>query len=132
MAESVRKRGLSVYEEDASYKAQNGQYEKDLELFHKIKLEEQKPNVGTWNGIIVGYVQNKKYAQALKMLKEMQLTNKEKTNNIMITIALSLCAQITALEKRRKIHMCITKMNLGLNVSVATALIDMYSKCGNL
>lgn len=45
---------------------------------------------------------------------------------------LKACARLSALQEGRDIHYHVVKNGLEMDVYVASALIDMYEKCGDL
>eukprot|EP01018_Ginkgo_biloba_P030400 Gb_19693 [translate_table: standard] len=88
-------------------------------------------NVVSWNTLIVGYVQNGHANEALKLVWQMQLGG-VKVNLVTITIILSACAQIAALQLGKMIHASIIRGGFESDVFVGSALIDMYAKCGSV
>ncbi|VFQ88511.1 unnamed protein product [Cuscuta campestris] len=91
----------------------------------------QKGNVVTWNAMIGGYVKANCGKEALALFQEMQAMN-IKPDEVTMVCCLSACSQLGALEIGCWIHHFIKIHNLSLNVSLGTALIDMYAKCGNV
>ncbi|ONK64167.1 uncharacterized protein A4U43_C07F22790 [Asparagus officinalis] len=105
-----------------------GSLEHACELFDEMT----KRDVVCWTVMITGHVQRKCPVRALELFSEMKLEGHRPT---LITIVgvLSACADIGALDLGRAIHGCIAKINLGLDVTIVyNALIDMYSKSGDL
>ncbi|KAK2657570.1 hypothetical protein Ddye_010622 [Dipteronia dyeriana] len=92
----------------------------------------QEKDVVCWNVMIDGYVQHGLPNEALVLFRRM-LAARVKPDEITVVAVLSACGQIGALESGRWVHSYI-ESNIGIrfNVQVATALIDMYSKCGSL
>ncbi|CAH9054569.1 unnamed protein product [Cuscuta epithymum] len=90
-----------------------------------------KGNVVTWNAMIGGYVQAYCGKEALVLFQDMQAMN-VKPDEVTMVCCLSACSQVGAHEMGCWIHQYIKLHNLSLNVSLGTALIDMYAKCGNL
>lgn len=84
-----------------------------------------------WNALIGGYVQAKRGREALVLFQEMQTMN-IKPDEVTMVSCLSACAQLGALDIGIWIHHYIKKHKLCLTVSLGTALVDMYSKCGNI
>ncbi|KAI3879930.1 hypothetical protein MKW98_018169 [Papaver atlanticum] len=83
----------------------------------------------TWNSIITGYTQNGFSGEALNLFRDMQVHGSEPDKVTMVSV-LSACAHAGALELGKWIHACLEKNNLAGKISVKTALVDMYSKCG--
>ncbi|MCD7456487.1 hypothetical protein HAX54_031925 [Datura stramonium] len=84
-----------------------------------------------WNALIGGYVQAKRGKDALVLFHEMQTMN-IKPDEVTMVSCLSACAQLGALDIGIWIHHFINKHKLYLTVSLGTALVDMYAKCGNI
>lgn len=107
--------------------AKCGEVEVMLEFFHKMP----EKDVVSWNSVIGGLVQNKQINEAIKYFKKMQMDNL-KANEVTLVTILSGCAQVGALDVGRWLHMYIKRSNIGLSDVIGTALVDMYSKCGDL
>ncbi|KAK4356460.1 hypothetical protein RND71_025431 [Anisodus tanguticus] len=97
------------------------------------RLFNEMPEKGIvqWNALIGGYVQAKRGKEALVLFQEMQTVN-VKPDEVTMVSCLSACAQLGALDIGIWIHHYIKKHNLSLTVSLGTALVDMYAKCGNI
>ncbi|KAL5716432.1 hypothetical protein ACHQM5_018121 [Ranunculus cassubicifolius] len=83
----------------------------------------------TWNAMITGYVQSGLLEDAIGLFYVMR-AKLVPPNEITMVNVLSACAGLGALELGREIHLYIGRNRLDMNVIVATALVDMYSKCG--
>lgn len=84
--------------------------------------------------MISAYVNNSRPGKALELFRQMQLENLE-PDRITITIALSACADIGALDAGEWIHMYIYRhpsMGFGEDSILRNALINMYAKCGHI
>ncbi|XP_038977022.1 pentatricopeptide repeat-containing protein At1g15510, chloroplastic-like [Phoenix dactylifera] len=86
-------------------------------------------DVFSWTAIISGFVQVSGCKKALSLFEEMQLTDVE-PNEVTLVSALSACSQLGALDQGRQIHACIEENNVGKDVCLGNALMDMYAKCG--
>ncbi|KAL6532649.1 hypothetical protein OROHE_014071 [Orobanche hederae] len=95
-------------------------------LFHQIDRD-----IATWNSLISAYTENGNYVKAITLFDKM-ISEGVKPNTVTLITLLSACAEIASAEKGRKIHDFINKMGFGYEVSLATALIDMYAKCGEI
>ncbi|XP_076926365.1 pentatricopeptide repeat-containing protein At2g29760, chloroplastic-like [Bidens hawaiensis] len=95
---------------------------------------ESMPNqdIAAWNALISAYEQNGNPKEALNIFNELQVSNKAKPDDITLVSTLSACAQVGALDMGGWIHVYIKKHNIKLRCHLVTALIDMYSKCGDL
>ncbi|KAL7159274.1 hypothetical protein ABFS83_01G017100 [Erythranthe nasuta] len=104
-----------------------GQLESARTIFNCMKRKE----VVIWNAMITGYAQNGQSDETIYLFNEMKETGPE-PNEITLIAVLSACASIGALDLGKWIDEYASKRGLEHNIYVATALVDMYSKCGNL
>ncbi|XP_062101056.1 pentatricopeptide repeat-containing protein At2g13600-like [Humulus lupulus] len=81
--------------------------------------------------MISGYAQNLYGDEALKVFMEMRNMNLS-PNDHTLTSVLNACGSLTVLQEGKQVHSLVTKMGSESNVFVASALIDMYSKCGSI
>eukprot|EP01018_Ginkgo_biloba_P025793 Gb_04079 [translate_table: standard] len=102
-----------------------GSIEFARQLFNKMC----KRNVVSWSAMIAGYAQNGHANEALTLFHHMQSAD-VKPNCVTIVSALSACAHLAALQQGKCIHNYILLNGFDSDVSVETALIDMYAKCG--
>lgn len=100
-------------------------------IFTRMKSEGLLPDLVTWNALISGFVQSNQPDEALMLLGNM-LASGLKPNQVTVTGLLPACGLTGAIQKGREIHGLIYRMGLDRNVYVASALIDMYSRCGNV
>ncbi|KAL2254589.1 UNVERIFIED_CONTAM: Pentatricopeptide repeat-containing protein, chloroplastic [Sesamum indicum] len=109
--------------------------EKSREAFDKIS-ENGKRSVLSWNAIIGAYVQNGCDLEALTLFKSMMENYDCCPNHVTMVSVLSACAEIGDLDLGMWVHRYMRtrghKGVLSSNVNLATALINMYSKCGSL
>ncbi|CAK9139151.1 unnamed protein product [Ilex paraguariensis] len=107
--------------------ARNGDMEVMLWFFNDMP----KRDLVSWNTVIGGFVRCRRISEAMKHFHQMQMENVN-PNEVTVVSILSACAQVGALDMGKWLHSCIDRSKLGLNVVVETALVDMYSKCGDL
>ncbi|KAK3206758.1 hypothetical protein Dsin_020804 [Dipteronia sinensis] len=88
-------------------------------------------NAVSWNAIITAYSHASCFKEVLVLFEEMQ-NAKVKPDNCTFVNALCACAHIGDLSQGEWIHAYIDKNGIGIDDFVATALVDMYSKCGNI
>ncbi|XP_057832150.2 pentatricopeptide repeat-containing protein At3g12770-like [Cryptomeria japonica] len=88
-------------------------------------------NVISWNAMIAGYAQNGYLEKALETFKQMQLAAVKPDSTTFASI-LPICAKMGALEQGIDIHQSIKDRGILSDVVVATALVDMYAKCGSI
>lgn len=97
------------------------------------KLFDEMPDndVVPCNALIGGYIQAERFKEALAMLHEMRSMNIN-PDEVTMVYFLSACSQLGALNLGIWIHRYIKKHKLSITVSLGTALVDMYAKCGNI
>ncbi|KAH7442859.1 hypothetical protein KP509_02G004500 [Ceratopteris richardii] len=83
------------------------------------------------DAIMAGLVEHGQPEAALQFFKEFQLSGSEVTNVAYIS-ALKACSKMSSLEEGRRIHEDIKDSSFANDPYLCSALIDMYSKCGNL
>ncbi|KAH7291454.1 hypothetical protein KP509_29G017400 [Ceratopteris richardii] len=89
-------------------------------------------NVVTWNAMIGGYAQHGKGNQALECFKQMQ-SEYITPNGVTYICVLKACGSIKAIGMGKAIHDEIARQGLLQNdIVLATAVVDMYAKCGEL
>ncbi|OIT30289.1 PREDICTED: pentatricopeptide repeat-containing protein At2g29760, chloroplastic-like [Nicotiana attenuata] len=89
-------------------------------------------DIAAWNALISAYEQSGKPKEALAVFNELQLIKKAKPDEVTLVCTLSACAQLGAIDLGGWIHVYIKKQGKKLNCHLTTALIDMYSKCGDV
>ena len=83
-----------------------------------------------WNVLMNGYVKCNMGYEALKVFRDVLMTGIE-PDEFCVTTMLSACAQTGALWQGKWIHEYVKKRKgMESDVFVATALVDMYAKCG--
>ncbi|MFQ6638367.1 hypothetical protein Gotur_015925 [Gossypium turneri] len=109
----------------------NSQLNEAKEFFSQMQLLGVHPNLITWTTLITGLSHNGFHDEALQVFQEMQESG-IKPNTVSISSALSACTNVTSLQHGREIHGYAIRHDLGSQISVSTALVDMYAKCGCL
>jgi len=112
-----------------------GKVEKSREGFDRISAI-GKRSVVPWNAMISTYVQNGYPVEGLSLFRMMVEELATTPNHITMVSVLSACAQIGDLSFGSWVHDLLISLGhkdtIASNQILATALIDMYSKCGNL
>ncbi|XP_057837438.2 pentatricopeptide repeat-containing protein At3g24000, mitochondrial-like [Cryptomeria japonica] len=107
--------------------AKCGSLDKARELFDTMPQRD----VFSWTSMIAGYAQNGFIVQALDTFRQMQLAG-VKPNSTTFSSILPACAKMGDLEQGMAIHNSVNEGEFFSDVVVATALIDMYAKCGSI
>ena len=99
---------------------------------HNIFDEIPSKNIISWTALISAYVVNQKPQKAVELFRKMQMLNVE-PDQVTITVALSACADLGALEMGEWIHAYVRrKPELKADLRLNNALINMYAKCGEI
>ncbi|KAL1292128.1 hypothetical protein HN51_060561 [Arachis hypogaea] len=89
-----------------------------------------KTNV-TWNAMILGYAQNGCVKEALNLFCMMQ-SKGSKPDSFTLVSAITALADLSVTRQAKWIHGLAIRTLMDKNVFVATALVDMYAKCGEV
>ncbi|KAH7656959.1 TPR-like protein [Dioscorea alata] len=103
----------------------------ELDAARRVFDSMPQHDIASWNALISGYEQNGQPKEALALFNESQLSD-VRPDQVTLVATLSACSQLGALELGCWIHAYMEKNNFNLNFHLATSLIDMYSKCGDL
>eukprot|EP01018_Ginkgo_biloba_P031676 Gb_31111 [translate_table: standard] len=108
-------------------------YAKCGSLVYARRVFDRMPerNVVSWTVMISAYDSRGHAEEALTLFSQMQQTGIQ-PNEFTFASVLPACADLAALEQGRKIHETIIKSGFHSDVFVASALLDMYAKCGSI
>ncbi|OIW17416.1 hypothetical protein TanjilG_22528 [Lupinus angustifolius] len=90
-----------------------------------------KRDVVSWTVLIMGFKNVGRCDDALLVFEQMQYAGVV-PNQVTMVNALAACAKFGAIEMGTWIHDMIRRNEWELDVTLGTALIDMYSKCGRV
>ena len=107
--------------------AKCGSIEKARQLFDRMR----KRDVVSWNAMISGYTQSGFAEKDLETFKLMHLEAANADSTTFVSI-LPACAKMGALEQGTDIHQSIVENGFLSDIVVASALVDMYAKCGSV
>ncbi|XP_044951880.1 putative pentatricopeptide repeat-containing protein At3g01580 isoform X2 [Hordeum vulgare subsp. vulgare] len=85
-------------------------------------------DVVTWSCMVTGYVQSGYTSEALGVYKKMVEAG-VKPNAVTVVSVLQACSLSLDVEEGKRVHDSAVKMGCELEMTVATALVDMYMKC---
>ncbi|KAJ7568077.1 hypothetical protein O6H91_01G017900 [Diphasiastrum complanatum] len=88
-------------------------------------------DVVSWNTIIAACSQNGQGKEALEFFHAMQ-SDGFKPDEATFVCALDACSSLIALEKGHEIHSAVIDYRYEESIAVASALVHMYGKCGDL
>ncbi|CAA0405072.1 unnamed protein product [Arabidopsis thaliana] len=103
----------------------------EANLAETVFSKTQKEVVESWNVMISGYVGVGNWFKAVEVYDQMVSVG-VKPDVVTFTSVLSACSKLAALEKGKQIHMFISESSLETDELLMSALLDMYSKCGNV
>ncbi|KAF8404412.1 hypothetical protein HHK36_009297 [Tetracentron sinense] len=88
-------------------------------------------DVVSWGAIISGFAQNDCSDEALVFFHEMQIHG-IRPGEVAIVSALGACAKLGLWSLGLWLHGYVVRHGFRLSVFIGTALVDMYSKCGDI
>lgn len=101
--------------------------DKAREVFDQMNLRD----IISWMVMIVGYSQNGRAEESLKLFQQMQWADVKAITKTFAGV-LSACAKLAALDHGMEIHKEIISSGLQSDIFVESALIDMYISCGSI
>lgn len=102
----------------------------NLEVTWDIFSGTQRDSI-TWNTLISSYAQSGHHAEAVALLDKMTAENLRPNSATLVTLLLA-CSHLACLERGERIHHYIKERGIEFDNWLATALVDMYVKCGQL
>lgn len=105
--------------------AKCGHVDKARRLFEQMN----RKDVVAWSAMISGYSQARRCKEALGVFHDMQMANVVPNEVTMVSV-LSCCAVLGALETGKWVHLYVKKKRMELTITLGTALMDFYAKCG--
>ncbi|XP_077242518.1 pentatricopeptide repeat-containing protein At2g13600-like [Tasmannia lanceolata] len=97
----------------------------------RVFEEIPEPDVVSWTAMLVGLTQNGCEKDAMSVFEWMRLSGVE-PNSFTFGGLLSACASANAFGRGKRYHGLVLKFGLEFDVVVGSAIIDMYSKCGEM
>ncbi|MBA0561379.1 hypothetical protein Golob_018215, partial [Gossypium lobatum] len=87
--------------------------------------------VVSWTAMIAGYIHCNKLEEGMKLFARM-IEERIKPNEITLLCLVVECGFVGALELGKQLHVYILRNGICLSLALATALVDMYGKCGEI
>ncbi|XP_004292553.1 PREDICTED: pentatricopeptide repeat-containing protein At4g21065-like [Fragaria vesca subsp. vesca] len=117
-----------VYVQNAliSFYGSCGSVELALNVFHAM----HEKDLVSWSSMISSFTNNGFFNEALALFRQMQHAKNVMPDEVTMLSVISAVSSLGALELGQRVHYYIKKSGLELTVSLGTALIDMYSRCG--
>ncbi|KAL5186890.1 putative pentatricopeptide repeat-containing protein [Glycine soja] len=111
-------------------------YARYASLCHAHKLFEETPckTVYLWNALLRSYFLEGKWVETLSLFHKMNADaiTEERPDNYTVSIALKSCSGLQKLELGKMIHGFLKKKKIDNDMFVGSALIELYSKCGQM
>ncbi|KAJ8899109.1 hypothetical protein K2173_010441 [Erythroxylum novogranatense] len=117
-----------------SYTAMIDGYAKagDMESARSLFEEAPKRDIVAWSALIWGYAQNGQPNEAVDMFMQMLRTNVKPDEFVMVSL-MSACSQVANLDLAKWVDAYLSQSSIDTGQAhVATALVDMNAKCGNM
>ncbi|XP_051138752.1 pentatricopeptide repeat-containing protein At2g35030, mitochondrial [Andrographis paniculata] len=107
---------------------QNGEIEEARRLFRDMP----RKNIVSWTTMITGCLRHGATEEALNVFVSMGRDGRVRPNDATFVSVLGACSELAFLRGGAQIHQMIIKSNYRENERVTSALMNMYSKCGEL
>ncbi|XP_027356212.1 putative pentatricopeptide repeat-containing protein At3g18840 [Abrus precatorius] len=89
-------------------------------------------NIVVWTALCSGYVKSQQCEAVFKLFREFRTKEALVPDAMIIISVLGACTTLAALCLGKQIHAYMWRMKLKMNEKLLSALVDMYSKCGNI
>ncbi|KAI9117013.1 hypothetical protein K1719_012012 [Acacia pycnantha] len=96
-------------------------------LFEEIRSRDRI----CWNAMITGYAQNGIGEEAMDLFSKMVKTRMQPDDLTFVSV-FTACSNLASLEEGRQTYSLVIKHGFESDLSVCSALITMYSKCGGI
>ncbi|XP_031489498.1 pentatricopeptide repeat-containing protein At4g21065 [Nymphaea colorata] len=101
----------------------------EVEIARQVFNEMPHRDVVSWSAVIGCFVNNGLSDEALELFQRMQVQGVMPDEVTMLSV-IAACASLGALELGKWVHCMLVRNGFEMNVSLGTALMDMYSRCG--
>ncbi|XP_027356818.1 pentatricopeptide repeat-containing protein At5g27110-like [Abrus precatorius] len=98
----------------------------------QVFLSMKEQDLVSWSAMLTAWVQNGFHEEALKLFTEFQTVPIFQVDESIISSCISAAAGLSASDTGKCFHSWVIKTGLEVNLHVASSIIDMYSKCGNI
>lgn len=109
----------------------NGQVNEAKDMFLQMQSLGIQPNLVTWTTLVSGLAENGLGYEAILIFQQMQEAG-IRPNAVSIVSVLTACIDMALLRYGKAIHGYLTRHVLCSSIPLATSLVDMYAKCGNI
>lgn len=93
----------------------------------------EKQNIVLWTAMISAYTENDNCVEAIELFKRME-AEKIELDEVIVTVALSACADLGAVQMGEQIYLRSIKRNrrLAMDLTLRNSLLNMYVKSGEI
>ncbi|KAF8401851.1 hypothetical protein HHK36_012798 [Tetracentron sinense] len=96
-------------------------------LFNRLTQK----SIVSWTAMIAGYIRCNKLEEGVRLFVEMHEDDVFPNEITMLSLVLE-CGSAGALQLGKRLHNYILRNEFNISVALATALVDMYGKCGDI
>lgn len=89
-------------------------------------------NYVVWTVMISGYVKSNQSKQAFELFSKFMAQHGETLDALMLVNLLGACTLQATVDPGKQIHGNMLRIGIEMDEVVVSALVDMYSKCGNI
>lgn len=104
---------------------------KSMELAYKVFDSLLHPDLVSWSTLIAGFSQTGDYVKALVFFRELLMAGR-RADPVLLATVLAASAQLAIVGPGCEIHGYAVRHECNTEITVSSALIDMYAKCGFL
>lgn len=101
----------------------------DVENARALFGEMPQRNTISWSAMMAAYSRVSDFKEVLCLFKQMQEAGTKPNESVLVSV-LTACAHLGAVTQGLWVHSYVKQSNLDFNPILATALVDMYAKCG--
>ncbi|KEH28873.1 putative tetratricopeptide-like helical domain-containing protein [Medicago truncatula] len=127
-----------AYGKEESFSEVIGNLLQYASIHHAHKLFQETPHrtVYLWNALLRSYCFEGEWVETLSLFRQMNnvssVSIEERPDNYSVSIALKSCAGLRKLLLGKVIHGFLKKVRIDGDMFVGSALIDLYTKCGQM
>lgn len=106
-------------------------YGKIGDIINAQQLFDEMPerNVISWSAMMAAYSRVSNFREVLSLFRQMQEVGTKPNESVLVSV-LTASAHLGSVTQGLWVHSYAKRYNLESNTILATALVDMYSKCG--
>ncbi|KAJ6709410.1 hypothetical protein OIU74_010502 [Salix koriyanagi] len=107
--------------------AKLGNMKDAFEQFHRLPMKD----IVAWSGLLMGCTKMELNSLALSLFRDM-VTSGVEVDQYMVSNVLKVCSSLASIGTGKQVHAFCIKRGYETEQVTITALIDMYSKCGEV